>query len=175
MRYRGDRCIRKLEVFWYGLIRVQGGRARPNGAKTNRLLLFSRKTKMEYKQAQGIHTREKHERKRANGQGGVPAVMHHLAAAEAAPSPEQRGDCAHTAIAGNNLLLQWCRCSEARDLRWIECAGAFKKASSFATTRVSLLHCSTQFEFDGHMGHCFGCGDENFFWLAPAACCSRIV
>ena len=36
-------------------------------------------------------------RKRINGRGGDPVVMHCPAAVEEAPNPEQRGECTHTA------------------------------------------------------------------------------
>ena len=53
---------------------------------------------MEYKRRIRVTNKnENQKRKRVNGRGGAPALIHSPTAIEAAPSPEERGDCSHTA------------------------------------------------------------------------------
>ena len=60
---------------------------------------------MEYKRRIRVTNKsENQKRKRVNGRDGAPALMHRPAAIEAAPSPEKRGECSHTASKGTGIL-----------------------------------------------------------------------
>ena len=82
-------------------------RARTNGEKRNlktkpktnqQTFEFSGETRMEYKRRIRVTNKsENQKRKRVNGRYGAPALMHRPAAIEAAPSPEKRAECSHTA------------------------------------------------------------------------------
>ena len=84
-------------------------RARPNGEQQNLLKKTKTneqtsgvlvKTMEEYKVKRRIRVANKsknQKRKRVNGRDGAPALIHRPAAIEAAPSPEKRGECSHTA------------------------------------------------------------------------------
>ena len=59
---------------------------------------FVAKSRMEYKSRTRVTSKRLNQkRKRVNGRDGAPALMHRPAAIEAAPSPEKRGECSHTA------------------------------------------------------------------------------
>lgn len=66
---------------------------------------------MEYEYVKTQDTREKQEnekRKRANGRGGAPAVVHHPAAVELSWRPAlKKEESAPTWLADHTLVLQW--------------------------------------------------------------------
>ena len=93
-----------MDTRWLG----QQGKGRTDGEKqdlkanlrpNNQLQGFREKRgRMEYKRRIRVtHTSSNVKRKRINGRGGAPALMHRPAAVEVAPSPEKRGECAYTA------------------------------------------------------------------------------
>ena len=91
--------------------------------------------------------------------------MHRPAAVEAAPSPEKRGECSHTA-SDHTLLLQGRRYPEARDLR---CAldkvrVLFKQHHYLLQQTIFDCTAALNAMRDGPMGHGFGCGDGSIGW-----------
>ena len=92
-------------------------------------------------------------RKRGNGRGGASALMHRPAAVEAAPSPEKRGEFAHTA-SRPTLLLHGRRYPEAQDLRWTKYGCCSNSINCYNRRFLNVQH-----SIDGPMGHGFGCAD----------------
>ena len=80
---------------------------------------------------------ENKKRKRVNGRGGAPALMHRPAAVEAEPCPEKRGECANTASRPYSLLLQAHRYPEARDPRLNKVRVLFKQRNHLLQEIIS--------------------------------------
>ena len=66
-------------------------------------------------------------------------------------------------LTGQTPLLEWHRCSEARDLRLIK-YGCCSIASSLDLLQQTSFDCTAALSSirDGPMGHGLGCGDRNF-------------
>ena len=81
-------------------------RARPNGEQQNlKTKPKTKRTDFSFfgENEDGVQTQDTRDkqklqkRTRVNGRDGAPALMQRPAAIEAAPSPEKRGECSHTA------------------------------------------------------------------------------